>query len=132
MPESVAGFAISFALISLFFAGASLSIRTPYQVRMTWRNALGGQRRRLGAVQVYESLTNGNKVGDGPSSLHRAAAGSIHLTCYRPLRLVQDATSSVERRPHHRWRSLGRWNQPNCQILTHTSAQGHQSNEQDK
>jgi bacterial/archaeal transporter family-2 protein len=60
--------AISFALITFFFAGASLIHPNPLPsekdlATMTWWAVVGGL---VGAVQVYAGLTLVNKVGAGP------------------------------------------------------------------
>ena len=60
--------AISFALITFFFRGASLIIPHPLPTRdqlaqMPWWAVIGGL---VGAVQVYAGLTLVNKVGAGP------------------------------------------------------------------
>jgi bacterial/archaeal transporter family-2 protein len=89
--------AISFALISFFFAGASLihPHHLPSQkdlAEMPRWAVVGGL---VGAVQVYAGLTLVNNVGAGPiRRLHRDPR-TKNLTCYRPFRLVQDASSSL-------------------------------------
>src|ERR1700761_8681042 len=60
--------AISFALITFFFAGASLIHPHPFPsqkdlAELPWWAVLGGL---VGAVQVYAGLTLVNKVGAGP------------------------------------------------------------------
>jgi transporter family-2 protein len=60
--------AISFALITLFFVGASLILPHPLPTRnqlaeMPWWAVVGGL---VGAVQVYAGLTLVNKIGAGP------------------------------------------------------------------
>src|ERR1700744_4246596 len=60
--------AISFALITFFFAGASLIHPNPLPkpsdlATMPWWAVVGGL---VGAVQVYAGLTLVNKVGAGP------------------------------------------------------------------
>jgi transporter family-2 protein len=60
--------AISFALITFFFAGASLIHPYPLPTQkdlaaMPWWAVIGGL---VGAVQVYAGLTLVNKVGAGP------------------------------------------------------------------
>jgi len=60
--------AISFALITFFFAGASLIHPSPLPTQknlaeMPWWAVVGGL---VGAVQVYAGLTLVNKVGAGP------------------------------------------------------------------
>jgi transporter family-2 protein len=60
--------AISFALITFFFLGASLVLPHPLPTReqlaqMPWWAVVGGL---VGAVQVYAGLTLVNKVGAGP------------------------------------------------------------------
>jgi transporter family-2 protein len=60
--------AISFAIVTLFFAGASLIHPLPLPTRsdlaaMPWWAVVGGL---VGAVQVYAGLTLVDKVGAGP------------------------------------------------------------------
>jgi transporter family-2 protein len=60
--------AISFALITFFFLGATLIMPHPLPTRdqlaqMPWWAVVGGL---VGAVQVYAGLTLVNKVGAGP------------------------------------------------------------------
>ncbi len=60
--------AISFALITIFFLGASLIHPSPLPTQkelsaMPWWAVVGGL---VGAVQVYAGLTLVNKVGAGP------------------------------------------------------------------
>jgi transporter family-2 protein len=61
-------YAVSFALITFFFAGAFLILPHPLPtskdlVSLPWWAVIGGL---VGAVQVYAGLTLVNKVGAGP------------------------------------------------------------------
>jgi Putative inner membrane exporter, YdcZ len=95
--------AISFALITFFFAAASLIHPSPLPTQtelaaMPWWAVIGGL---VGAVQVYAGLTLVNKVGAGPRRLH-CYCRTHHFTADRPLRLVQNATSPANEFAPHR------------------------------
>jgi bacterial/archaeal transporter family-2 protein len=90
--------AISFALITFFFASATLIHPQPLPTQkdlaeLPWSAVVGGL---VGAVQVYAGLTLVNKVGAGPFV-------GFTVTADRSLRLVSNATASFDRRTH-RWR----------------------------
>ena len=71
--------AVSFALITIFFAGAFLIMPHPVPTRadlasLPWWAVVGGL---VGAVQVYAGLTLVNKVGAGPFMAFTVTAALI-------------------------------------------------------
>jgi transporter family-2 protein len=96
--------AVSFALISFFFAGAFLMMPHPLPTSkdlatMPWWAVLGGL---VGAVQVYAGLTLVNKVGAGPFVGFTVTAALIaslvidHFGWFR-----------MDHHPLNAWRALG-------------------------
>jgi transporter family-2 protein len=96
--------AISFALITFFFAGAFLVMPHPLPTStdlasMPWWAVLGGL---VGAVQVYAGLTLVNKVGAGPFVGFTVTAALIaslvidHFGWFR-----------MDHHPLNAWRALG-------------------------
>lgn len=96
--------AVSFALITFFFAGLFLILPHPLPARtdilgMPWWAPLGGL---VGAVQVYAGLTQVNRVGAGPFvafTVTAALIASLVLDHYGWFHLAQH--------PITLWRGLG-------------------------
>jgi transporter family-2 protein len=96
--------AVSFALITFFFAGAFLMMPHPLPTSkdlasMPWWAVLGGL---VGAVQVYAGLTLVNKVGAGPFvgfTVTAALIASLAIDHYGWFRM--------DHHPLNAWRALG-------------------------
>jgi len=96
--------AVSFALITFFFAGAFLILPHPLPTSkdlalMPWWAVIGGL---VGAVQVYAGLTLVNKVGAGPFvgiTVTAALIASMVIDHYGWFRMDQH--------PLNAWRILG-------------------------
>ena len=111
--------AISFALITFFFAGATLIHPHPLPTQKDlaelpwWGRSRRLGRSRPGLRRPHPRQQNRRRPF---RRLHRNRRPD-HLTANRPLRLVPNATPPPKRRPHHRRPATNRRHHPRSQIL---------------
>ncbi len=96
--------AVSFALITFFFAGAFLIMPHPLPTAgalasLPWWAVIGGL---AGAVQVYAGLTQINKVGAGPFMGFTVTASLI-----ASLAIDHFGWFRMDHHPFNLWRALG-------------------------
>ena len=111
--------AISFALITFFFAGASLIHPHPLPAQkdlaeLPWWAVVGRFGRGSSGLRWPHASEQG---GSGAVRRLYRYGRAHHVLTHRPFRLVQNAASSSQPRPYH-WRfAAGRRNQLDCEVL---------------